>query len=62
VLALTNNIQKRVLEVDKREWNIHYESTIGLEKDRIQAIKEIGKAFGEGQPQNINSNNNIRWW
>jgi|694.fasta_scaffold51405_2 hypothetical protein len=62
VQILTNNIQKRVLEVDKREWNIHYESTIGLEKDRIQAIKEIGKAYGEGQPQNINSNNNIRWW
>ncbi len=62
VKLFSNNIQKRVLEVDKREWNIHYETQIGLEKDRIQAIKEVGKAYGNGQPKSVNSNNNIKWY
>lgn len=61
VIQLTNTIQKRVLEVDKREWNFEYEQGVGLEKDRIEAIKEIGKAYGAGQPKNVNVNNKYKW-
>lgn len=62
VKLLTTTIQKRVLEIDKREWNITYETEVGLEKDRIQAIKEIGKAYGNNQPKSINSTNLVRWY
>ena len=61
VLKLTSSIQKRVYEVDKREWNFEYDKEIGLEKNRIEAIKEIGKAYGNGQPKNVNINNKY-WW
>lgn len=61
VIQLTNTIQKRVYEVDKREWNFEYERGVGLEKDRIEAIKEIGKSYGAGQPKNVNVNNKYKW-
>lgn len=61
VIQLTKTIQKRVYEVDKREWDFVYDKEIGLEKDRIQAVKEIGKAYGEGQPKNVNINNKYKW-
>jgi len=61
VKSLGNTISKKMNENDAREWKILYEQQVGLEKDRIEALKEIGKAYGQGQPKNVNYNTKY-WW
>jgi hypothetical protein len=51
--ALSNTISKRIQEVDKREWNLIYEKEVGLERDMIKAYRDVGVAYGNGQPQNV---------
>jgi hypothetical protein len=51
--ALSDKIAKRILEVDKREWNFKYDQEIGLERDMIKAYRDVGVAWGNGQPQNV---------
>ncbi|HBF87838.1 MAG TPA: hypothetical protein DDX39_04270 [Bacteroidales bacterium] len=51
--ALSSQMAKRVLEIDKREWNLTWEQEVGLERDRIKAYRDIGVAWGNGQPQNV---------
>jgi len=51
--ALSDKIGKRILEVDKREWNFKYDKEIGLERDIIKAYRDVGVAYGNGQPQNV---------
>lgn len=51
--ALNDKIGKRVLEIDKREWNYKMEIDVNLERDRIKAIRDIGVAYGNGQPKSI---------
>lgn len=55
-----NKIAKKMKEDDERDWNLYYEKEIDLEKTRIEAIKEIAKAYGEGQPKNVTYN--IKGW
>jgi hypothetical protein len=50
---LSDKIAKRILEVDKREWNFKYDQEIGLERDMIKAYRDVGVAYGNGQPQNV---------
>lgn len=61
VKSLGNTISKKMNENDAREWKLYYEKEVGLEKDRIEAIKEIGKAYGQGQPKNVTYNTKY-WW
>jgi hypothetical protein len=61
VKAFGGIISKKMNENDAREWKLYYEQEVGLEKDRIEAIKEIGKAYGQGQPQNVTYNTKY-WW
>lgn len=58
--TLASTIEKRVLEVDKREWKFTEDYVLGLarerisvERDLIKAYRDIGVAWGENQPQNI---------
>ncbi|MEI6765831.1 MAG: hypothetical protein WCM76_09335 [Bacteroidota bacterium] len=51
--ALSDKIGKRILEVDKREWNFKWEQEIGLERDMIKAYRDIGVAYGNGQAKTI---------
>ncbi|MFA4852865.1 MAG: hypothetical protein WC868_09060 [Bacteroidales bacterium] len=51
--ALSDKIAKRIQEVDKREWNFKYDKEIGLERDMIKAYRDVGVAWGNGQPQNV---------
>ena len=51
--ALSDKIAKRILDVDKREWNFKYDKEIGLERDMIKAYRDVGVAWGNGQPQNV---------
>ena len=61
VVAFTNSVAKRVLEIDGREWKFKVDQEIGLERDRIKAIRDIGVAWGNGQPNSIVYN--VRgWW
>lgn len=53
VKALGNRIAKRILEVDKREWNFFWEKEINLTRDMIKAYRDIGVAWGNGQPKYI---------
>lgn len=51
--ALAKKISKRIKEIDNREWDFKYDSEIGLKRDLIQAVRDIGVAWGEGQPKNV---------
>jgi len=53
IKPLTDRIAKRVLEVDNREWKFVVDKEIGLERDRIKAIRDIGVAYGNGQTKTI---------
>ena len=51
--ALSDKIGKRVLEIDKREWNYKLEIDVNLKRDAIKAIRDIGVAYGNGQPSTV---------
>lgn len=61
VKELVNKVSKRIMEIDGREWNFVLDTKINLEKDRIKAIKDIGVAWGNGQPNTITYNTKS-WW
>lgn len=61
VKELSNKIGKRVLEIDNREWNYKMETEVNLERDRIKAYRDVGVAFGNGQPKTV-TYNVIGWW
>ena len=62
--VLRNNINSKIKEIDKRNWDFKWESEIGVTKDLIKAYRDIGVAWGENQPQTIinYSSTNILWW
>jgi hypothetical protein len=64
--SLSDQIAKRVLELDKREWDFEmkqYNDQISLEKATIQAARDIGVAYGENQPQTVTYNYDVwGWW
>ena len=51
--ALSDKIAAKIHEVDKREWNLVYEKEVGVQKDMIEAYKEVGTAYGKNQPKNV---------
>ncbi len=51
--TLSDKIAKRILEVDKREWDFKYDQEIGLKRDMIKAYRDVGVAWGNGQPKNV---------
>lgn len=53
IKTLANKIEKRIKEVDNREWNFRYDYEIGLKRDLIKAYQEVGVAWGNGQAQNV---------
>ena len=53
IKILTDRIAKRILEIDKREWDYKYDYNISLKRDMIKAYRDIGVAWGKGQPQNV---------
>jgi hypothetical protein len=60
VKSLSDRIGKRVQEIDNREWQFKVDKEIGLERDRIQAIRDIGVAYAS-RPRIIVYN--VRgWW
>lgn len=63
-MALNNEIAKRMKEVDNREWTLImkiHDDAVSLEKAAINAYRDIGVAYGNGQPKAVSYNIN-GWW
>ena len=62
-IAVSNEIAKRIKEIDQREWDFilkQQQDEVDIQKSNIKAMRDIGVAFGENQ-QPITYN--IRtWW
>lgn len=57
--GLSNEIGRRMRELDDRRWNFELRNQ-ELESERIQAARAVGVAYGENQPETMY---NIRgWW
>jgi hypothetical protein len=61
VKDFAKSISKRILEVDKREWNFVFEKEITIEKDKIKAYRDVGVEYGKGQPKS-NVYNVTNWY
>ena len=59
VQSLMKKIGTRVKELDSREWNYVLKEQ-SLEGDYIKAMRDVGVAWGEGQPKTVNYN--VRGW
>jgi hypothetical protein len=59
VKALMNKISERFKEIDKREWNYKLKEQ-AQKSELINAYRDIGVAYGNGQPKNVTYN--IREW
>jgi hypothetical protein len=54
--ALSNKIAKRILEIEKREWSFkmkEYQDDVEVRKATIKAARDIGVAYGKGQPKTV---------
>ena len=63
-MALSETIAQRVRELDKREWDFQmkkFDASVSIEKARIQAMGEIGKAMAK-RPVNYYNMNHLGWW
>ena len=53
---LRNTIAQKVKELEKRDWDFkmkQYDDAVSLEKQRIDAYKAVGTAWGNGQPDTV---------
>ena len=52
--AFTDSVRTRILKTEKRDWDFmmkRYDMDADLRQQRIQAMKEVGVAYGNNQPQ-----------
>lgn len=64
-ISLNDKIAKRVLELDNRQWNFMLkvqQNEVELEKARIKAIRDIGVAYGNNQPDIVYETVVYGWW
>lgn len=64
-LALSNKISTRMKEIDKREWAFQMkqqQDAVDIEKASIKAVRDIGVAYGEGQPDVVYETVIYGWW
>jgi hypothetical protein len=60
VKTLSNKIATKVKELDTREWNYKLKEQAQV-SERIKAYRDIGVAYGNGQPKTVTYN--VRgWW
>lgn len=60
VKTLSNKIATRIKELDNREWNYKLKEQAQV-SERIKAYRDIGVAYGNGQPKSVTYN--VRgWW
>lgn len=56
VTAFVNEVKAKVLELEKRDWDFSmkvFDTSADLEKQRIEAARQVGIAFGENQPETV---------
>ncbi|MCG9791163.1 hypothetical protein [Flavobacterium algicola] len=54
--AFSNKIAKRIFENEKKEWDFkmkEYQDDLDLRKQTIRAARDIGIAYGKGQPKTV---------
>ena len=56
---LYDEMKKRIMDLDKRQWDYKLKEQ-QQESQRIDAIKQVGVAYGKNQPQNVTYN--YRGW
>jgi hypothetical protein len=66
VIKFSNLVSKRILEIDKREWNFklkQQQDETDIRKATIKAARDIGVAYGNNQPDIIYNTTLIStWW
>ena len=63
-MVLSQTIAARVKELDNREWSFamkQFDASVSLERARIEAMGEIGKAMAK-RPVNYYNMNSFGWW
>ncbi len=56
VNVFVEEVKAKVLEIEKRDWDFKmkvFDTAVELEKQRIEAARQIGIAFGENQPEQV---------
>ncbi len=56
VNTFVDEVKAKVLELEKRDWDFQmkvFDSAVELEKQRIEAARQVGVAFGENLPDNL---------
>jgi len=61
-LKLGEEIKARLKQVDEREWDLILKQEIDLQKEFIQATRDIGVAWGNGQPKNVSLTQVFKGW
>lgn len=64
-LLLASKIEKRVKELDQREWKFkmkEQQDNVDVQKATIRAARDIGVAYGRGPKANIVQYNVRGWW
>jgi hypothetical protein len=65
-VALNDKIALRIRELNQREWQFmlkKQQDAVDIEKAYIKAVRDVGVAYGENQPQSITTTYNvIGWW
>lgn len=59
VKTFVAEVGKKVLELEKRDWDFQvkvFDSSVELEKQRIEAARQVGIAYGNNQPENVTYN------
>jgi hypothetical protein len=59
---LGEEIKARVKQLDGREWDLFFKKEYDLPKANIQATRDIGVAWGNGQPKNVTVTQVFRGW
>ncbi len=59
VKVLSDKVGARMKEINNQEWNYVLKEQ-AQESERIKAIRDIGVAYGNGQPKTVNYN--VRGW
>lgn len=64
-VLLSDKIAKRIKEIDQREWNFmlkQQQDQVDIDKASIQAVRDIGVAYGENQPDVVYETVIYSWW
>ena len=59
---LGDEIKTRIKEINGDEWDLLFKKEYDLPKSSIQAIRDIGVAWGNGQPKTITTTEVFRGW